>query len=393
MFFKKTLPPQSHFRRYVAAKESWESVWQKLEFRPKTTDSSLRRQCIDSATEAAFKSSYNLLAVAHFNILAAIDQQLVSQVDEEHLLLECVSFASSVVYNGVNPDSEKHELLLDSRQAIVSLFDQMSLIKYDEIEDITSSRFKLYDIAQTTAKPEGYLCDAHARVLSELSRGEGATRLKIRGQDPLDLRYLLASQQFVTIASEKLREMFDRIIQREEDEEEDEEDEDEIEELDDSERRANRYHDQIDTQIESTYSFLLDRFGQEKKDNTVGQQSLRTLSVYTVHIATLVAIKREYPALHRMTLNGFTRALSFRTPNTMPEVKSSENVFVSYCSIEESFMHEQTKVFERRGVEPLARNLLQQLGGKDGDYNAFAEHLDRAARQASATYLPYLAEG
>lgn len=168
--------------------------------------------------------------------------------------------------------------------------------------------------------------------------------------------------------------------------------EDDAEELDDIDCRAQKYHDQIDAQIESSYKFLRDMFGEENGENPARRYSLRTLSVFAVHIATLVAVKREFPKLHRSTLNGFTRTLSFRTPNTMPNVKPPDGVFVSYCSEEESFMHTQTEVFDQQGVEPLVRSLLQQLGGKDGDYKSLSEHLERAARQASRTYLPFLAE-
>lgn len=168
--------------------------------------------------------------------------------------------------------------------------------------------------------------------------------------------------------------------------------EDDAEELDDLDSRAERYHDQIDEQIESSYNFLLGMFGADNTENSARRYSLKTLSVFAVHIATLVAIKREYPKLHRMTLNGFTRTLSFQTPNTMPNVKPPEGMFVSYCSDEESFMHSQTETFEQQGVEPLVRRLLQQLGGRDDDYKLLFDHLEHAARQASRTYLPFLAE-
>jgi len=164
------------------------------------------------------------------------------------------------------------------------------------------------------------------------------------------------------------------------------------EELDDLDSRAERYHELIDAQIESSYVYLLGMFGEESAENPTRRYSLKTLSVFAVHIATLVAIKREFPKLHRSTLNGFTRTLSFRTPNTMPNVKPPDGVFVSYCSDEESFMHTQMETFEQQGVEPLLRSLLQQLGGKDKDYKSLFDHLEHTAHQASRSYLPFLAE-
>lgn len=169
-------------------------------------------------------------------------------------------------------------------------------------------------------------------------------------------------------------------------------DDENAEEKGDIDRRAQRYHEQIDAQIESTHKFLRDTFGKEWKHNHTRRHSLKTLSVFAVHIATLIAVKREFPGLHWGTLNGFTRTLSFRTPHTMPNVKPPDGAFVSYCSVEESFMLKQTKVFEYLGVNPLIRHLLLQLGGKTGDYNVLFDHLERVALQASRTYLPYLAE-
>ncbi len=168
--------------------------------------------------------------------------------------------------------------------------------------------------------------------------------------------------------------------------------EDDAEELDDLDSRAQRYHDQIDEQIEASFNFLRSLVGEENAEEATRRYSLKTLSVFAVHIATLIAVKREFPELHRSILNGFTRTLSFRTPNTMPNVKPPDGVFVSYCSDEESFMHTQTDTFEKHGVDPLVRSLLQQFGGRDRDYNSLLEHLEHVACQASRTYLPFLAE-
>lgn len=219
MFFKKQLPPPAHFRRFVATKESWENVWKQLEFRPKTTHPSLRRQSIDAATESAIMSTYLLLAVAHFEILAATDLRLVSIAGEEQILLECLAFASSVVCNKVNPESEEYEMLLDSRQSFVPSFNLMSLLDSDEIEDTALSRFDLYDKASSATDINAYLCDSHARVLTYLASGEHNTLIQIRYEDPPNLVYHMAAQEFLSLTTGKLKEMFSRIVKREMDEE------------------------------------------------------------------------------------------------------------------------------------------------------------------------------
>lgn len=217
MFFKKPLPP-AHFHRFVATKESWENVWQQLEFRPKTTQPSLRRQSIDAATESAITSMYLLLAVAHFKILAATDQRIVSVAGEEQILLECLAFASSVVCNGVNPESDVYEMLLDSRQSLVPSFNLMSLLDSDEIEDTAMSRFELYDKASTATDREAYLCDSHARVITYMAGGEHNSLIQIRYEDPPNLVYHMAAQEFLFLATGKLKEMISRIVKREMDE-------------------------------------------------------------------------------------------------------------------------------------------------------------------------------
>lgn len=170
-------------------------------------------------------------------------------------------------------------------------------------------------------------------------------------------------------------------------------DRDDSEGLDDIERNAEKYHEQIDEQIELSYRFLRDNFGERDGENTTEPYGLKTLAVFAVHIASLIAANRDFPEMHRGTFNGLTRTLSFRTPNTMPNVKPPNGMFVSYCSMEESFMHEQTETFQKHGLEPLVRNLLQHLGGGDEiHYGLLCGHLERASRQASKTYLPHLSE-
>lgn len=176
-------------------------------------------------------------------------------------------------------------------------------------------------------------------------------------------------------------------------ENENNDDKDDSEDLDDIERNAEKYHKQIDEQIDLSYRFLRDNFRKMEGENTAELYSLKTLAVFAVHIASLVATNRDFPEIHRGTFNGLTRALSFRTPNTMPNIKPPNGMFVSYCSMEESFMHEQTETFQNQGLEPLVRNLLQHLGGcNEILYNLLYDHMERTSHQASKTYLPHLAE-
>ncbi len=176
-------------------------------------------------------------------------------------------------------------------------------------------------------------------------------------------------------------------------ENENNDDKDDSEDLDDIERDAEKYHQQIDGQIELSYRFLRDNFRKTEGENTAETYSLKTLAVFAVHIASLVATNRDFPEIHRGTFNGLTRALSFRTPNTMPNVKPPKDMFVSYCSMEESFMHEQTEIFQKQGLEPLVQSLMQHLGGcNEILYNLLYDHIERTSHQVSKTYLPHLAE-
>ncbi|GHB26463.1 hypothetical protein [Salinicola rhizosphaerae] len=194
-------------------------VWKQLEFRPKTTHPTLRKQSIDAAMKAAVSSSYSLLAVEYFDIIAAKDKRLVNITGEEPILLECLAFASSVVCNGVNPESDEYELLLDSRQSIVPSFNQMSLLNTDEIENAILSRFDLYDKASSATDRETYLSSSNARVLTCIAGGEHFSRIKIRYEDSPDLAYCMTSQEFVSHVDGKLKEIFSRIVKREMDEE------------------------------------------------------------------------------------------------------------------------------------------------------------------------------
>ena len=392
MIFKKKLPPPPpcHFRQFVATKESWAAVLKRLEFRPKTNNLSLRKQSIDASTESAIKSSYLLLAAELFYIVAKNDSHLLVTSGEEPIVLECLAFASSFICNIINPESENYELYLDARQSTIESISLMSLLDNEDIENALLSRFDIYDKASDSTDREEYLSDTFARVLTYLRAGEHFSRIKIRYEDPANLGLRLTAQESISHIIPKLKEMIRLIVKRELDEEEEFEDdlEDTDEELDDIEIKANKYHEQIDAQIESSHEFLRNRF---KETNINGQYSVKTLSVFTVHAATLLAVEREFPALHRTTLNGFTRTLSFRTPNTMPNITPPSGTFVSYCSAEESLMHKQTEVFEQHGIEPLVRNLLRNLGGTESDYKPLSDHIELAGRQASRTYLPFLA--
>lgn len=391
MIFKKKLsPPPCHFRQFVAKKESWAVVLKRLEFRPKTNDLSLRRRSIDASTESAIKSSYFLLAAEFFNIVAKTDSRLILTAGEEPIALECLAFASSFVCNIINPESQNYELYLDARQSTIESISLMSLLDNQDIEKSIIDRFEIYDKASDLSDREEYLSEIFARVLTYLRAGEDFCRIKIRYEDSVNLELLLAAQESIAYAIPKLKEMVGLILKRDFDEEDFHDDfDDEDDDFEYIEAKAKKYHEQIDAQIELSQNFLQRNF-KEKSIN--GQFSLKTLSVFTVHAATLLAIKREFPDLHRTTLNGFTRTLSFRTPKTMPNVTPSSSTFVSYCSVEESVMHKQTEVFEQHGIEPLVRNLLRYLGGTENDYKLLFEHIERTGCQASKTYLPFLAK-
>lgn len=389
MIFKKMLtppPPPCHFRQFVATKESWGTVLKRLEFRPRTNNLSLRKQSIDASTKSAIKSSYLLLAVELFNIVAENDSHLLLAAGEEPVVLECLAFASSFICNIINPESEDYNLYLDARQSTIKSISQMSLLENEDIENALLSRFDVYDKASASTNREDYLSDVFARVMTCLRSGEHFSSIKIRYEDPANPVLRLIAQESISHILPKLKEMIHLIVKREHDEEDELEDADE--ELNGIEIKANKYHEQIDAQIESSHEFLRSRF---KENNVIGQYSVRTLSVFTVHAATLIAVKREFPDLHRTTLNGFTRTLSFRTPNTMPDITPPSGTFVSYCSMEESLMHKQTEVFEQHGIEPLVRNLLRHLGGTESDYKPLSEHMELAGHQASRTYLPFFA--
>jgi len=270
----------------------------------------------------------------------------------------------------------------------------MSLLANEDIENTLLARFDMYDKASNSTDREEYLADRFARILTYLSSGEYFSHIKIRHEDPVNLVHRITAQEFISSAIPKLKEMIRLIVNRQIEEESSFENniKNPDEKTDNLEASSNKYHDQIDAQIASTYNFLKDRFGEKKNASLIGRHNMKTLSIFAVHAATLLAIKREFPELRRITQNGFTRTLSFRTPNTMPNVKPPNNTFVSYCSEEESFMHKQTEVFEQQGVEPLVKNLLRHLGGNDSDYNWIYDYIDLIARQVSRTYLPFLAK-
>lgn len=394
IFRKKTPPPPCHFRQVVAAKESWAAVLKKLAFRPKTNDLSLRKQSIDAATEAAIRSSYMLLAVELFELIAKNDRRLSVTAGEEPLALECLAFSSSFICNMINPENDDYELYLQARQSMIASMSLMSVLDNDDIENTLFARFDLYDRAAASSGREEYLADGFARVLTYLGSGEYFSQIKIRYEDPANFAYRFTTQKFISNAIQKLKEMIHLVVSREMNEEERFEDDAEgvDDDLDSIGRAAARYHDQIDAQIELSRKFMCATFGEKAEAGIAGRHSQETLSVFAVHAATLLAVSREFPGLHRSILNGFTRTLSFRTPNTMPKVKPPDGTFISYCSEEESFMHKQTEVFEKQGLEPLVRSLLPRQGATGDDYKLLSEHLEEAAQRASRTYLAFIAK-
>jgi hypothetical protein len=156
--------------------------------------------------------------------------------------------------------------------------------------------------------------------------------------------------------------------------------------LDAIEKAAEIYHQQIDDLVDKNYRFLQANF----KESTAKEFSLRTVAVFITHVATLAAINRDCPWLHRSRINGLTLSLSHRTPHTMPTVKATPEVFVSYCSVEESFMQNQIGTFEQNGLDPLVENILSLLGGGPKQYDLIRERIEHASFIASRTYLPHL---
>jgi hypothetical protein len=382
IFRKKTPPPpRCHFRQLVAAKESWGAVLRQLAFRPRTTNLLLRKQSIDAATEVAIKSSCMLFAVELFEIIALNDKRLNAVAGEEPLVLECLAFSASLVCNLIDPGSDDYDRCLSARQSVFASMSLMSVLDDDDIEDTLSARSDLYDKAVTSFDRTEYLADTLARILTYLSNGEHFSRIEVRYEDPADPTYRSIARSFISGATVKLKEMSRLIVSREMDEEERfEDDTDPVDEYVESiDRSAASYHSLIDAQIELTHQFMRDRFGDRAEMVSDGPYDLKTLSVFAVHAATLLAVSRDSTGVDRSILNGFRRALSFRTPNTMPDVNLPANTFVSYCSDEESFMHQQAAVFEKQGLEPIVRDLLLSVGGSSHDYDPLSGHIEKAA--------------
>lgn len=161
----------------------------------------------------------------------------------------------------------------------------------------------------------------------------------------------------------------------------------EDDELDQIEKEAERYHQQIDAQVENSYRFLSENF----QEGVQSKYSKDTLAVFTTHLAALVGMSRAFPNIHSSVSNGLTRTLSFRTPNTAPDVEPPPGVFVSYCSLEETYMHTQKKVFMQRGVEPLVNDLLKELGAEASKRELLLKHIEESSKECIRTFLPHLA--
>lgn len=158
--------------------------------------------------------------------------------------------------------------------------------------------------------------------------------------------------------------------------------------LDQIENEAERYHQQINAQVDNSFRFLTDNFQESNRS----KYSKETLAVFTTHLAALVGLSRAFPNIHSSVSNGLTRTLSFRTPNTAPDVKPPPGTFVSYCSLEETYMHNQKKVFVQRGAAPLVNDLLKELGSEAGKHEMLMEHVEKSAKECIKTFLPHLAQ-
>ena len=160
---------------------------------------------------------------------------------------------------------------------------------------------------------------------------------------------------------------------------------DEEEKLDDIEEQSERYHNQIDNQVESFYNFI-----RENHQEPENEFDLKTIAVFATHISALIAIDRHFPGTHRVYINTLVRTLAFRTPDIQTDEESKPGVFVSRCGIEESFMHRQTETFEKEGESPLIKKLMALLKGSHRDYDKLSEQIEFASEQAKETYIPHL---
>lgn len=158
-------------------------------------------------------------------------------------------------------------------------------------------------------------------------------------------------------------------------------------------READVYHRQIDAVVDATYHFLSETPWDQIIPRARSPYDLKTVSVFVVHLATLMAIG-AFPDIHRSSLNGFTRSLALRTPNTTPDTVPPENMLVSYLSLEESFMQEQVEEYYEGNFDNLVKNLLVQLGAENSKLNVYTlrRFLTEASSIARETYVPHLAK-
>lgn len=157
------------------------------------------------------------------------------------------------------------------------------------------------------------------------------------------------------------------------------------EEPDDIEEQSERYHNQIDDQVESLYDFMCENHEEPKNEF-----DLKTIAVFATHVSALIAVDRHFSGTHRSCINTLVRTLAFRTPNTQTDYEREPGVFVSRCGIEESFMHRQTETFEQEGEFPLIQRLIALLKGNQKDCEKLSQQIEFASEQAKETYIPHL---
>ncbi len=157
-------------------------------------------------------------------------------------------------------------------------------------------------------------------------------------------------------------------------------------------REAGIYHEQIDSLVDATSRFLSDTPWNQSGSNAGLSYDLQTVAVFVTHLATLMAIDRDFLDNHRITFNGFTRSLAFRTQNNMPDIEPPENMLISYLSSEESFMQDQIEQYHNIGHDKLLRNLLVLLGVDTSQLNVYTlrRFLDEASITARETFLLHL---
>ena len=214
MFFRNRPPPPSHFRRYFTEKKSWSAVNEQLRFRPKGDSLSLWREIVRSETHSALKTSACLLSVQLYEYLIREGQSPLKDIDEEIVIHECLMFSSSFLAFHLEDffiflEEEKDPPLEVSSFAdhLDITYERMSLLDYNDIEETELERVPLYQECYETRDWQNCLSRTFARVLSRLADGEHFTQIKLRAQDPVDLRYELGIMDFIADTSQLLDEI------------------------------------------------------------------------------------------------------------------------------------------------------------------------------------------